>query len=79
MGRITAQISRILIGMLFVFSGYVKCVDPVGSAIKFEEYFIAFGMDWLVGGAIFLAVLMSAMELILGCTMIFGLYNRISA
>lgn len=79
MGKITAQISRILIGMLFVFSGYVKCVDPVGSAIKFEEYFIAFGMDWLVGGAVFLAVLMSAMELILGCTMIFGLYNRISA
>ena len=41
-------ISRIFVGLVFIFSGFVKAIDPAGFAIKFEEYFLAFHIDFLV-------------------------------
>ena len=36
---------RILIGATFIFSGFVKGVDPWGSVIKIGEYFTVWGWD----------------------------------
>ena len=38
-------ILRLLVGGLFVFSGLIKINDPVGTAIKLEEYFDVFSND----------------------------------
>lgn len=43
--RFSVQFSRILVGLLFVFSGVVKINDPSGTAIKLEEYFGKFAED----------------------------------
>ena len=32
--KILTECSRLLIGVVFIFSGFVKAVDPVGGAIK---------------------------------------------
>jgi uncharacterized membrane protein YphA (DoxX/SURF4 family) len=34
-------IARLFVAVTFLFSGFVKLVDPLGSAYKFEEYFSA--------------------------------------
>lgn len=69
--------SRIIVGMVFIFSGFVKAVDPLGSAYKFADYFIAFRLGFLEFLALPLGILLSAFELVLGITLILGYRRRI--
>lgn len=79
-----ANIARILVGALFIFSGFVKLVDPIGTAIKFEEYFHVFSddiasfFDYLVPIALPLAFLFVVAELVLGVAVLINYKMRIS-
>ena len=53
---------RIALALVFIFSGFVKAVDPWGTAIKLGEYFHAFGMDALSGGRYAFSILLSSAE-----------------
>ncbi len=66
-------ISRILIGLLFIFSGFVKAVDPVGGSIKFTDYFEAFGMDFMLWAALPLAIILSTIEFVIGFNLLVGI------
>ena len=41
--RLVASISRTILGLVFVFSGAVKAIDPLGTVYKIEDYLKAFG------------------------------------
>ncbi|RLD81075.1 MAG: hypothetical protein DRJ15_05375 [Bacteroidetes bacterium] len=64
--------SRLLVGLVFVFSGIVKGVDPLGTAYRIEDYFIAYGTEWAIPLALFLSVLLSTLEFVLGISLIFN-------
>ena len=43
--KLIANIVRVLTGVLFVFSGFIKINDPVGFSIKLEEYLMVYATD----------------------------------
>lgn len=63
---ILSHASRIIIGLLFVFSGYVKAVDPLGFAYKLGEYFESMHIEFLSPLALTCAILVIAAELAMG-------------
>ncbi|PCH71193.1 MAG: DoxX family protein [Bacteroidales bacterium] len=77
--RVVQFISRIFVGLVFIFSGFVKAVDPMGSTFKFTDYFLAFGMDSLKEIAFPLAILLSTLEFTLGMALIFNSRKNITA
>jgi uncharacterized membrane protein YphA (DoxX/SURF4 family) len=44
--KFITSVSRILVGLLFMFSGIIKSNDPKGTAIKLKEYFEVFAKDF---------------------------------
>ncbi len=70
-------ISRIILGIVFIFSGFVKVVDPLGSAYKFADYFNAFRLGFLEFTALPLGIFLAAFELVLGIILILGYRRRI--
>ncbi|MFZ4454796.1 MAG: BT_3928 family protein [Bacteroidales bacterium] len=72
-------ISRLLIGFTFIFSGFVKAIDPVGTAIKFEDYFAAFHLDFLGHYGLMFAILLAAVEFLLGVNILLALSPKQSS
>jgi uncharacterized membrane protein YphA (DoxX/SURF4 family) len=68
-----ANICRILVAITFLFSGFVKAVDPLGTAYRIEDYFIAFGTDWAIPFSLFLSIFMCAVEFTLGAALLLNL------
>ena len=65
-------ISRLITGLIFLFSGFVKAVDPKGGAIKISEYLEVVGLNDTEGIAVFLSIALSAVEFILGFHLVLG-------
>jgi len=74
--RIILLISRIITGSLFIFSGTVKAIDPLGSAYKFHDYFHAFNMDILQPLSLPLAIILFGAEFITGFSVLTGIRAR---
>jgi uncharacterized membrane protein YphA (DoxX/SURF4 family) len=70
---------RIAMGLLFIFSGYVKLVDPMGTAIKFEEYFVSFGWDFFSPAAMVFSFLLNTSEFIIGFALLLGIQMQFTA
>jgi uncharacterized membrane protein YphA (DoxX/SURF4 family) len=77
--KIIRLLSRIIVGVIFIFSGFVKDIDPTGSTLKFIDYFEAFHLSFLSFIAFPLAILLSTGELVIGINMLLGLRMRLSS
>ena len=64
---------RIVIGLVFIFSGIVKAIDPLGSAYKFHDYFQAFSIGFLDRLSLPLAIFLCTAEFIVGFSVLTGL------
>ncbi|MDX1684814.1 MAG: DoxX family protein [Saprospiraceae bacterium] len=80
-------------GSLFIFSGWVKAVDPLGTAYKMEQYFAEFNytfqdtmmsfiaplFPFLSDYAVSFSVVMIVFEIVLGLALLIGAYRRTTA
>ncbi len=79
---IITHISRVLVGCLFIFSGFIKANDTLGFSYKLEEYFEVFKADtglglfeWFAHISLPFAIIICASEIILGIFLLIG-YKR---
>lgn len=70
--KVLRFISRIIVGLVFMFSGAVKAVDPMGSAYKFNDYFQAFNLEFLQPASLLLAILLVTAEFASGFSVLSG-------
>jgi hypothetical protein len=70
-------ISRYIVGIVFIFSGFVKGIDPLGSTYKFIDYFNAFELSFLEPLAFPLAILLCAIEFVIGVSLLFSAHKKV--
>jgi hypothetical protein len=70
-------LSRIITGTVFIFSGTVKAIDPLGFAYKLQDYFQAFNLDFLKNISLLAAILLCAIEFIAGFCVLFNIRQKI--
>ena len=67
---------QLILGVTFIFSGFVKAVDPFGFAYKIQDYLTAFGMEMFHSFAFPVAVALIAFEFLLGINMLLGMHVK---
>ncbi len=77
--KMVRLISRILLGFIFVFSGFIKGQDPMGFMFKIQDYFIAYGWDWAMPFALSLVVILCTLEFTIGMALLLNFKPLLTA
>ena len=77
-------VCRWVVGLVFLFSSFVKGVDPMGTSFKIQEYMTAWSIgsltfEWALPLASLLSVVLICAEFLVGVMLIFNAYRRLSA
>ena len=86
MMKLFVNISRLLVGALFIFSGLVKAIDPLGLAYKMQEFFEVWAADgyfkslmyWLNNYATAFSIFMITLEVVLGVALLIGWQKKLT-
>jgi uncharacterized membrane protein YphA (DoxX/SURF4 family) len=70
--KMLVTICRIVVGLLFIFSGLVKANDPLGLSYKMQEFFEIWGIEQFNAWTLLSSVLMNAFEIIAGFALLLG-------
>ncbi len=68
---------RIVVGAIFVFSGFVKSVDPWGTALKVNEYLSIYGFEELLPYSMIFSIWLCGAELMMGLMLVFKVRTRL--
>ena len=74
--RAVVTLLRLVIGILFIASGFAKAVDPWGSVYKIGEYLAVWGWDFSHSMLVSASVGLSALEFLCGMMLFLGCYRR---
>ena len=83
--KIADKAVRWFVGVLFIFSGLVKLNDPMGTAIKMEEYFEVFSNDisslfhYLVPFALSVGLFVVILEVLLGVAVLINYRMKLTS
>jgi uncharacterized membrane protein YphA (DoxX/SURF4 family)/peroxiredoxin len=75
-GYYILQVIRILVGVLFIFSGLIKANDPSGLAYKMEEFFELWKMSALAPYSLELSIAIITFEIVAGVAVLLGWYFK---
>jgi uncharacterized membrane protein YphA (DoxX/SURF4 family) len=75
------NVTRFILAFTFIFSGFVKAIDPKGTAYKISDYFIYFHLDSLLQDnvALVLSICLACFEFLLGVYLFFGIRRKFTA
>ena len=78
--KLWTNFCRFLLAAAFIFSGFVKAVDPLGFTYKIEDYLQAFGMGGVFPSFVplLIAIFLSSIEFCIGIFLFFGV-RRVTA
>lgn len=82
--KLIVNVSRIIVGILFIFSGLVKANDPQGLSYKMQEFFEVWArdaslttfMNWLSDLALPFSIIMITLEIIVGVAILLGAWKK---
>src|ERR1700730_10377375 len=75
--KIALAMSRILVGLLFIFSGLIKANDPLGLSYKMQEFFEVWGWQGFNDYALPLSMVLISFEIIAGVAVLLGWQFRL--
>lgn len=72
---------RFVLAIVFIFSGFVKGVDPLGTQYKIQDYLEAFGWTSFIPDfvPILASILLAMLEFTLGVYLLFGIRRKLSS
>ncbi len=70
--KLVIVVIRIIVGLLFIFSGLVKANDPLGLSYKMQEFFEVWGVHGFNHTTLTSSILMNAFEIIAGFALLIG-------
>lgn len=75
---VTVNLCRVLLGLVFLFSGTVKAIDPVGTQIKLSDYLGAMGLPGIFpdGALLLVSCLLAGFEMLMGSYLLMGIFCR---
>lgn len=75
---VITNLSRIVLALVLIVSGFLKAVDPMGFCYKLGEYLAAFGVDSISPGWLtFASIILCAAEFVTGVLLLMGVYRRL--
>ncbi len=74
--KVASHVARIIVGSIFILSGFVKVVDPWGTMIKVNEYLIIYRIDWFSPLTAPFSIWLSGAELMMGLMLTFKVRIR---
>ena len=74
--NITLVAVRWLLGGVFIFSGLVKCVDPVGTSVFVDKYLATYSLESLLPFSLTIAVALAVVEVTMGILLVIGVLKR---
>ena len=79
--KVWTNVCRFVLGGVFIFSGFVKVIEPYGFFYKLQDYATAFGMGtWMPASLLFMAgVALSVIEFYVGVCLFLGIHKRVSS
>jgi len=72
MMKLLVNIFRVIVGVLFIFSGLIKANDPLGLSYKMQEFFEVWNIHWLDNYTLAFSIIMIVFEIVAGVAVLLG-------